>query len=230
MTSTACAAWRARADLRADEQRARDVQRPLAVDELAELDAVEVLHHEEERAVGGGARVGDVDDVGVADLRGGARLAPEALDQIGRLAVGRVQDLERDAPADVDVLGLVDPPHAALAEEAPDVVAAADQRPDDRRRGVRSEFESADSSRRIALAVSRRSSCCDGSWSGDGQPLVAQPPGLDGHREHRLALRALGLVVGARCRRRESAPRRWCRWPGSSPVTGSGGGTAVLLV
>ena len=98
-------------DLRADVQRARDVQLPLAVDELAELDPLEVLHHEEERAVGGGPGVGDVDDVGVRDLRGGARLAPQPLDEIGRLAVGRVQDLERHAPADVDVLGLEHPPH-----------------------------------------------------------------------------------------------------------------------
>ena len=66
MTSTACAACERAADLRADDQRARATSSaPLAVDELAELDPLEVLHHEVERAVGRGARVGDVDDVRV---------------------------------------------------------------------------------------------------------------------------------------------------------------------
>ena len=70
--------------------------------------------------------VGDVDDVGVRDLRGRARLAPQPLDEIGRLAVGGVKDLQRHALADVDVLGLVDAPHAALAAQLANVVAAAD--------------------------------------------------------------------------------------------------------
>ena len=130
MTLTSCAASSARQICVPMMQRAPDVEAPLAVDELAELDPLEVLHHEEERAVGRGPRVGDVDDVRVRDLRGGARLAPQPLDQVGRLAVRGVQNLQRDAPADVDVLGLVDAAHAALAAQPPHVVAAADDGPE----------------------------------------------------------------------------------------------------
>ncbi len=178
----------ARGDLRADVQGPRDVQLPLPVDELAELDPLEVLHHEEERAVGGGPRIGDVDDVGVRDLRGGARLTPEPLDEIGRLAVGRVQDLERHAPADVDVLGLEHPAHPPLADEAAHVVAAPDHAPHDRH-GPRTRARVGG----IRVAGAR---VAGRLLVGDGQPSVAQPPGLNGNREHRLALRALGLVVG----------------------------------
>jgi hypothetical protein len=97
-----------------------DLERALALDHRAQLDALEVLHHEVRRAVGGGAGVGDVDDVRVADLRRGARLAPEPLDQVRHAAVARVQDLERDPLADVDVLGEVDLAHAALADQLDD--------------------------------------------------------------------------------------------------------------
>ena len=123
----------------------------LAVDEQPELDALDVLHHEEERAVVGGAEVGDVDDVGVLDARGGARLAPETLDQIGRARVRRVQDLDRHALADLDVLGLVDAAHAAFAAQALDVVAAGEQRPDH----ARAFFERLGRGRRLAAFAAR---------------------------------------------------------------------------
>ena len=61
-----------------------------------------------------------------------ARASREPLDEIRRLAVRGVQDLERDALADLDVLRLVDAAHAALAEQPADAVAAADQRADHR--------------------------------------------------------------------------------------------------
>ena len=83
MTPAACAACSARQICGGDAAaRARRRAGP-RVDQLAELDALEVLHHEVEGAVGGGAGVGDVDDVRVADPRRRARLAPEALDQVG---------------------------------------------------------------------------------------------------------------------------------------------------
>jgi hypothetical protein len=75
----------------------------------------DVLHHEEERAVVGRTEVGDVDDVLMLDARRRARLATEALHEIGGARIGRMQDLDGHAFADLDVLGLVDPPHAALA-------------------------------------------------------------------------------------------------------------------
>src|SRR5215831_13013307 len=65
------------ADLAGDLERPRDVERALALDHAAELDALQVLHDEVRAAVGGGAGVGDVDDVGVADLGRRARLAAE---------------------------------------------------------------------------------------------------------------------------------------------------------
>ena len=42
---------------------------------------------------------------------------PRTLDQIGRLAVGGVQDLQGDALADVDVFGFVDAPHGARSDQ-----------------------------------------------------------------------------------------------------------------
>src|SRR5690606_21065954 len=103
------------ADLARDLERAGDVDRTLALDHAAELDALEVLHDEVHAAVLGGPRVRDVDDVRVTDLRGRTRLAAEPLDEIGHAAVARVQDLEGDALADLDVLGHVDLAHPALA-------------------------------------------------------------------------------------------------------------------
>ena len=143
MTLTSWAACNARQICVPMMQRPPDVEPLLAVDELAELEPLEVLHDEEERTVGRGPRVGDVDDVGVADLRGRARLAPKPLDEIGRLAVGRVQDLQRHALADVDVLGLVDAPHATLAAQLANVVAAADDRAEHGRRRCRPGSRSA---------------------------------------------------------------------------------------
>ena len=71
------------ADLGADVQGAPDLERALAVDHVRQLDAFEELHDEVHRAVGGGARIGDVDDVGVPDLGRRARLPAKAGHQIG---------------------------------------------------------------------------------------------------------------------------------------------------
>src|SRR4029078_4231726 len=90
----------------------------------------EVLHDEVHAAVGGGTRVGDVDDVRVADLRGRARFATEPLDELRHARVARMQDLERDALADLDVLGEVDLAHAAFTDELGDAIAALDLRAD----------------------------------------------------------------------------------------------------
>ena len=132
MTSAACAASSARAICAAISSARSTGSGPSRVDQLLEVRPVEVLHHEVEGAVGGRARVGDVDDVGVADLRGRARLAPEALDQLGAGVEARVQDLDRDAPADVDVVRLVDAAHRPFAAQPAQVVAAAQRRADAR--------------------------------------------------------------------------------------------------
>jgi len=61
-----------------------------------------------------------------------ARLAPETLDQVGAGVKARVQDLDRDAAADVDVVRLVDAAHRPFAAQPPHVVAAAQRRADAR--------------------------------------------------------------------------------------------------
>ena len=88
--------------------------------------ALEVLHHHVDDAVFGLAEVGDVDDVLVVDLVGGARLAEEALAQPLVLGQRRVQELERDVATDELVARAVHRAHAARAEQLLDQVAARD--------------------------------------------------------------------------------------------------------
>ena len=124
------------AHLGGDVQRPRGGEGTFLEDHEAQLDPLDELHDEEERAVAGRPRVGDVDDVGVSGLGGRPRLAPEPLDDLGRAAVGGVQDLDRHPPPDLGVFGLVDPAHAALAAQALDAVAAGQQRPHELRGGL----------------------------------------------------------------------------------------------
>ena len=119
-------------DLRGHQQGPIDRQRTVADDELFQVGPLEVLHDEVERAVGRGAGVGHVDDVGVPDLRGGARLAAKAFDQIGAVVKAGVEHLDGDPPADVDVVGLVDPPHGPFAAQTADVVTPAQRAADAR--------------------------------------------------------------------------------------------------
>jgi hypothetical protein len=126
------------ADLRGDLEGARDIEGAFALDDAAELDALEELHDEVHAAVGGGSGVGDVDDVRVTDLRCGARLAAEPLDEIGHARVAGMQDLERDALADLDVLGQVDLAHAAFADQLDHAIATVDLDPDQVRLGFSS--------------------------------------------------------------------------------------------
>jgi hypothetical protein len=55
-------------------------------------------------------------DAGVVERRGRARLALEALERLGILCHLRGQELERDLPAELAVLGLVHDAHPAAAE------------------------------------------------------------------------------------------------------------------
>ncbi len=85
--------------------------------------AVEQLHHDEVLLLVLLDRV-DRADAGVVERRGGARLALEPLE---RARVPRhlgAQELERHAPPELRVLGLVDDAHAAAAELADDGVVA----------------------------------------------------------------------------------------------------------
>ena len=87
---------------------------------LAEVHAVHVFH-DEVKEIARLARLVDEDDVGVAQLGEGARLAGEALGK-GRVG-GHVagEDLERHDPIERTLAGLVDDAHAALADQLEDL-------------------------------------------------------------------------------------------------------------
>ena len=83
-----------------------------------------VLHHDVREPRIGGARVVDVRDVGVIHHRERLLLGAEARDDLARVAA-RTQNLDRNlAPNGLVLLGEVDGPHAALAENAHDSVRA----------------------------------------------------------------------------------------------------------
>ena len=107
-----------------DGDRAQQLEAPLSLQDAVERLALQVLHHEEDRAVVRLAEVGDVDDVGVVDEARGARLAQEALDRLLAAAVAVVEDLHRHLFTDVDVLGAVDDAHAAAPHDLAQLVLA----------------------------------------------------------------------------------------------------------
>ena len=86
--------------------------------------AFDALHHDVVRArpVGGLADVVDVDDVGVVQGGGGARLPLEPLQQL-RIGAG-AEDLDGDGPAEPRVARAVDLAHAAGSQAVDDFVGA----------------------------------------------------------------------------------------------------------
>ena len=98
--------------------------------ERLEVAPLDVLHGDEGRpALRVLADVVDRDDVGVRQDPGGLGLAHEALPELTGLgvvlvALGGLDRLDRDEPADDGVLGEVHHPHRALAELVQDLVAA----------------------------------------------------------------------------------------------------------
>ena len=111
-------------DLAGDREGAGPRERALAGEQAREVLALEVLHGEEGGALLGRAEVGDVDDVGVVDLGGGAGLLQEALADLRVVEEARADDLEGEVFVEVDVAGEEDDAHAAGAEAAHDLVAA----------------------------------------------------------------------------------------------------------
>ena len=111
--------------------RDRDRRRPVADEQLLQRPPVEVLH----RDVVGALRlaaVEDRDDVRVVEARRALRLAAEALDELLVGGVPLVQQLQRDLPAELLVLGEVDVGHPARAELALDHVAPVEDAVDER--------------------------------------------------------------------------------------------------
>ena len=71
--------------------------------------------------------VDDGDDVRVRQPRHRARLAAEALQVLGVVGVVLVEDLDRDVPLELAVVGAEDARHAAGAAELLELVAVGDQ-------------------------------------------------------------------------------------------------------
>ena len=118
-------------DLVGVRERLRDRKRAARHDELLEAPALDHLHRDVVGALGLAAVV-DRDDVRVRQGRGRLGLAAEALDEEIVVRVALVQDLDRDAAAEVLVLGEVDVRHPARAELAHDAVAAVEKGVDER--------------------------------------------------------------------------------------------------
>ena len=120
------------ADLGEDVHRARNRQDLDLVEQGAHLLAVEELHDDVRGAIVHLVHVGHAEDVGVLELRGGDRLAPEPLQSLGIAREVRVQRLDREALAQGDVAAEVDLPHAAFADLLLDAVLPADDEVEER--------------------------------------------------------------------------------------------------
>ena len=121
-------------DLARVVDRDRDRAEAARDDQLLERPPLEVLHRDVVGALGLAAVV-DRDDVRVREPGCVLRLAPEALDELLVVRVAVVEDLDRDAAAELLVLGEVDVRHPARAELARDAVAPVEEGADE---GVRS--------------------------------------------------------------------------------------------
>ena len=110
---------------RSDVDGARDAERVLALEQVSQRLARDVLHHVERHPGVAGARVGDVDDVGVAEPRERTPLLTQAADQI--LAPGELAEerLEHEALAELGVLHQINGAHPARAEQAVHPVTSA---------------------------------------------------------------------------------------------------------
>jgi len=99
-----------------DAYRALRVQRAFGSNELREVLADEVLHHEVASAVVELTIEKHARGVGVRELTHRARLATEAGNQVTAREIARVEDLDRHVAIHIGLLGFVDGPHAALAD------------------------------------------------------------------------------------------------------------------
>ena len=110
--------------------RDRDRRRPARDDQLLQRAAVEVLHRDVVRPLRLAAVV-DRDDVRLREPGRVLRLAAEALDELLVGGVAVVEDLDRDAAAELLILREVDVRHPTRAELADDLVAAVEERVDE---------------------------------------------------------------------------------------------------
>jgi len=98
---------------------------------LGQRAPLQELHREIDRAVRQRREIVDLDDVVVADRRRAPRFLTKARDRLGVRDDLRTEELEREAPVDVDVLSLVHLAHAALTDEAHHAVTIGNDLPDE---------------------------------------------------------------------------------------------------
>ncbi len=183
-----------------DVRGARRVQALLGAHERAQVRALDVAHGDVQGPVVALARVVDRDDVGVVDRGGGARLAYEALAEVGVLGQLRGDELQRDGAVEVELERPVDHAHAAAARDPQDAVAGelvslvqgghrafVQQGPHAPTRPLRS---AARRYPRLVDARSERHSCgrVGGSGARHGRavrPPPPSPPAARGHRRRR---------------------------------------------
>ena len=125
------------------EHRLEDVHRlvggeaPVLAEQVAERDALQVLHDEVGEAVVL-ALVEHVDHVRVGEARGAAGLLDEALAEVRVVREVRMHDLHRDAAVEAQVRGEVDRRHPAAGDAGAHLVATVEEAADHgigRRRG-----------------------------------------------------------------------------------------------
>ena len=95
---------------------------PAALQPVSQVAPLDVAHGDEEEVVRG-PRLVDRDDVRVVDRGGQLRLAQEAVAERRVLGDPGGEQLQRNAPLQPQILGQVDDPHAADAQQGFDPVA-----------------------------------------------------------------------------------------------------------
>jgi len=119
-----------------DGERLGDRQAPLQRDALVQVASVHELADDEWPSVRLPA-VDDRDDAGMREQRERTRLALEAVDRVGRFQSPRVQQLDRNRPAELLVVGLPDARHPAAPEQALDAEASRERLADHREERTR---------------------------------------------------------------------------------------------
>jgi hypothetical protein len=122
-----------RGDLPRDLRGPRRRERPASLDGVVDRAALDVLEHQEIRAVVQRTEVGRGRDVRVLHVGAGDGLALEAGHQLGQILGARVEDLDRDPLLQEQVRAAVDRAHPAHREEIVDPVALGDHAADGRR-------------------------------------------------------------------------------------------------
>ncbi len=115
-----------REDLRRVLARGRHVESLPALHGPGERLALEQLHHQVRDALGRAIDVDDLNDVRASDLCRNARFLEEAFCDARASREVRMENLDRNARPQRQVLGLVNGPHAAVAEQAQKLVLPGD--------------------------------------------------------------------------------------------------------